>query len=31
MRLAVDWGKARIGVAACDALGVLAYPVETVP
>lgn len=30
VRLALDWGEARIGVAACDALGVLAYPVETV-
>jgi len=30
-RLGVDWGKARIGVAACDAEGLLAYPVETVP
>lgn len=30
VRLALDWGKARIGVAACDREGVLAYPVETV-
>ena len=30
MRLALDWGRARIGVAACDPDGVLAYPVETV-
>lgn len=30
VRLALDWGKARIGVAACDRDGVLAYPVETV-
>lgn len=30
VRLALDWGKARIGVAACDAAGVLAYPVTTV-
>jgi putative Holliday junction resolvase len=30
VRLAVDWGKARIGVAACDQEGILAYPVETV-
>lgn len=30
VRLALDWGDARIGVAACDARGVLAYPVETV-
>ena len=28
--LALDWGKARIGVAACDADRILAYPVETV-
>jgi putative Holliday junction resolvase len=31
VRLALDWGEARIGVAACDAGAVLAYPVETVP
>ena len=31
IRLAIDWGKARVGVAACDADGLLAYPVETVP
>ncbi|OYN98390.1 Holliday junction resolvase RuvX [Enemella evansiae] len=31
VRLALDWGDARIGVAACDAAGTLAYPVETVP
>jgi len=30
VRLALDWGQARIGVAACDALGTLAYPVETI-
>ena len=30
VRVAVDWGKARIGVAACDREGILAYPVETV-
>ena len=30
-RLAIDWGKARIGVAACDPDGLLAHPVETVP
>lgn len=30
VRLALDWGQARIGVAACDAAGVLAYPVTTV-
>ena len=27
--VALDWGKARIGVAACDAGRVLAYPVDT--
>ncbi|NNG19093.1 Holliday junction resolvase RuvX [Naumannella sp. ID2617S] len=31
VRLALDWGDARIGVAACDPAGTLAYPVETVP
>ncbi|MGL4831295.1 MAG: Holliday junction resolvase RuvX [Propionibacteriaceae bacterium] len=30
MRLALDWGEARIGVAACDREGILAYPVQTV-
>jgi putative holliday junction resolvase len=30
VRLAVDWGDVRIGVAACDRDGVLAYPVRTV-
>jgi len=30
VRLAVDWGQARIGVAACDPGGVLAYPVRTI-
>ncbi len=30
-RLAIDWGAARIGVAACDADAILCYPVETVP
>ncbi len=30
VRLALDWGTARIGVAACDRLGTLAYPVETI-
>lgn len=29
-RLAIDWGKARIGVAACNRGTSLAYPVETV-
>ena len=31
MRLALDWGEARIGVAACDPAGTLAYPVGVVP
>jgi putative pre-16S rRNA nuclease len=30
VRIALDWGAARIGVAACDRDGVLAYPVRTV-
>ncbi|GAA2105289.1 Holliday junction resolvase RuvX [Microlunatus panaciterrae] len=30
VRLALDWGEARIGVAACDASGTLAYPVRNV-
>ena len=30
MRLGLDWGEARIGVAACDPAGTLAYPVATV-
>lgn len=30
VRLGIDWGQARIGVAACDAAGVLAFPVETI-
>ena len=30
VRLGIDWGQARIGVAACDAGGVLAFPVETI-
>lgn len=29
VRLALDWGKARIGVAACDPDGLLAFPVTT--
>jgi putative holliday junction resolvase len=29
VRLAIDWGDARIGVAACDPDGVLAYPAAT--
>lgn len=28
-RLALDWGKVRIGVAACDPAGLLAHPVTT--
>ncbi|WCC80866.1 Holliday junction resolvase RuvX [Cutibacterium equinum] len=30
MRIAIDWGKARIGVAASDRDAILAFPVETV-
>ena len=30
VRIALDWGDVRIGVAACDRDGVLAYPVRTV-
>lgn len=30
VRLALDWGRARIGVAASDPDGILAHPVETV-
>jgi putative holliday junction resolvase len=30
VRLAFDWGDVRIGIAACDRDGVLAYPVSTV-
>jgi putative holliday junction resolvase len=30
VRIALDWGDARIGVAACDPDGVLAYPVMAV-
>ena len=30
VRIALDWGDVRIGVAACDPAGVLAYPVSTV-
>ena len=30
VRVAVDWGDVRIGVAACDTDGVLAFPVSTV-
>lgn len=28
--LGLDWGRARVGVAASDELGLLAHPVETV-
>jgi len=31
VRLALDWGDVRIGVAACDPEGLLAYPLTTVP
>lgn len=30
VRLAIDWGDVRIGIAACDPEGVLAYPVGAV-
>lgn len=30
VRLALDWGRARIGVAASDRDGLLAFPVETI-
>lgn len=30
-RLGIDWGKARIGVSACNRGTRFAYPVETVP
>jgi putative Holliday junction resolvase len=30
VRIAIDWGDARIGVAACDPDGVLAYPVKII-
>jgi putative Holliday junction resolvase len=30
IRMAVDWGEVRIGVAACDRDAVLAYPLGTV-
>lgn len=29
-RIGVDWGDARVGVAACDPSGTLAYPVRTI-
>ena len=28
--LGIDWGRARVGVAASDELGLMAHPVETV-
>jgi putative Holliday junction resolvase len=31
VRLAFDWGDVRIGLAACDPEGLLAYPLTTVP
>jgi putative Holliday junction resolvase len=31
VRLGIDVGRARVGVARCDADGILAVPVETVP
>ena len=31
VRLGVDWGYARVGMAACDPDGVLSYPLETIP
>lgn len=30
VRLGLDWGEARIGVAACDPVGTMAFPVATV-
>lgn len=30
VRVALDWGAARIGVAACDRDGILSFPVETI-
>ncbi len=30
VRLGIDWGDARIGVAACDPDGLVAYPLDTV-
>lgn len=30
VRLALDWGRARIGVAACDREALMAFPVETI-
>jgi putative Holliday junction resolvase len=31
VRLGIDWGRARIGVAACDREAILCFPVETIP
>lgn len=31
VRLGLDWGEARTGVAACDPAGTLAYPLGAVP
>ncbi|HLS93408.1 MAG TPA: Holliday junction resolvase RuvX, partial [Microbacterium sp.] len=31
VRLGIDVGRARVGVARCDPDGMLAVPVETVP
>lgn len=31
VRICLDWGAARVGVAACDRESLLCYPVETVP
>jgi len=31
VRLALDWGEARTGIAACDRAGTMAYPVGAVP
>jgi putative Holliday junction resolvase len=30
VRLALDWGRVRIGVAACDREAILCFPVETI-
>ncbi|MGA0845667.1 MAG: Holliday junction resolvase RuvX [Luteolibacter sp.] len=29
--MAIDYGQARIGIAATDELGIMAHPVETIP
>jgi putative Holliday junction resolvase len=31
VRVGVDWGDARIGIATCDPAGLLAFPYATVP